>query len=450
MTGHKTTTAYRLQGLLTLLLLLILAVLLAWASSRHSIVVDWTRNGRHTLADASVRVLAQLEGPISIVSYAREQSTLRQGVSNFIDKFRRVKPDINYRFVNPDSVPDEVRQLGISINGELVIHYQGRMEHVRKADEAEVINALLRLARNQETWIAFIEGHGERDPAGAANHDLGDWGKHLTDRGYRIRPLNLAQVSAIPDNTAVVVLAGPQVALLPGESNLLIQYLQQGGNLLWLTEPGETALTQELSAYLGVQVANGTIVDVAGQLIGINDPSITILTESLYGKHDALKDFRLTTLFPRAAALLTTANDNWTYATLLGTGDHTWLETGAIDNTSQFDQASEQKGPLTLGLVLQRKDTESMSRQKVVVIGDGDFVSNQFLGNAGNLDLGLRLISWLGNDADQIEIPARIATDTQLTLSPITIGIIGIFFLLVLPVVFALIGLTLWWQRKRS
>jgi ABC-type uncharacterized transport system involved in gliding motility auxiliary subunit len=135
---------------------------------------------------------------------------------------------------------------------------------------------------------------------------------------------------------------------------------------------------------------------------------------------------------------------------LLSTGDHTWLETGAIDNTSQFDQSSEQKGPLTLGLIAVRKGAESADGQKVVVIGDGDFLSNRFLGNAGNLDLGLRLISWLGNDADQIEIPARIATDTQLSLSPITIGIIGIGFLLVLPVLFALVGLALWWQRKRS
>jgi ABC-type uncharacterized transport system involved in gliding motility auxiliary subunit len=280
MTGQKSTSAYRVQGLLTLLLLLILAALLAWASTRHVVVFDWTRNGRHTLADASVRVLSQMEGPISIVSYAREQTTLRQGVSQFLDKFRRIKPDIDYRFVNPDNVPDEVRQLGISINGELVIQYQGRTEHVRKADEGEVINALLRLTRNQETWIAFIEGHGERNPSGKANHDLGDWGNYLTTRGYRIRALNLAQISAIPDNTAVVVLAGPQVALLPGETRLLISYLQQGGNLLWLTDPGEAELTRELANYLGVQIANGTIVDVAGQLIGINDPSITMLTES--------------------------------------------------------------------------------------------------------------------------------------------------------------------------
>jgi ABC-type uncharacterized transport system involved in gliding motility auxiliary subunit len=384
------------------------------------------------------------------VSYAREQTTLRQGVSQFLDKFRRVKPDIDYRFVNPDSVPDEVRQLGISINGELVIQYQGRTEHVRKADEAEVINALLRLSRNQETWIAFIEGHGERNPSGKANHDLGDWGNYLTTRGYRIRALNLAQISAIPDNTSVVVLAGPQVALLPGETRLLISYLQQGGNLLWLTDPGEAELSRELASYLGVQIANGTIVDVAGQLIGINDPSITMLTESLYAKQAALEDFRLTTLFPRAAALIASANDNWSHTPLLGTGDHTWLETGAIDNTSQFDQGSEQKGPLTLGLIAVRKGAESTSGQKVVIIGDGDFLSNRFLGNAGNLDLGLRLISWLGNDAAQIEIPARIATDTQLSLSPITIGIIGIGFLLVLPVLFALVGLALWWQRKRS
>lgn len=444
---------YRINSLIMLLLLLILAGLLAWASTRYPLIFDWTRTGRHTLADASISVLERMDGPVTVTSYAREQSDLRNAIGKFIDKFQRVKPDLEFRFQNPDTVPDEVRDLGISINGELVLQYQGRTAHIREADEGAFINTLMSLSRGKQTWVAFIEGHGERNPLGKANHDLGEWGKHLVNRGYQIHALNLAEINAIPDNTSVVVLAGPSVALLNGETAMLLQYLQQGGNLLWLLDPDEIAMTQTIADYLHLLVPQGTVIDVAGQVIGINDPTITMVTTSLYGQHAALEGFSFTTLFPRATALATTANNTWTATPLLNTGDHTWLEADPVDENSQFDKDKDRLGPLTIGLALERKidgNGVEAKQQKIIVVADGDFLSNRYLGNSGNLDLGVRFINWLADDEDLIDIPARIATDTQLTASPLIIGGIGIFFLLVMPVLLILTGLTIWWRRKRS
>ncbi len=450
---QPSAATYRTNSLIMLLLLLALAGLLAWASTRYPVIFDWTRTGRHTLANASISVLERIDGPVTVTSYAREQTDLRNAISKFMAKFQRVKPDIQFRFQNPDVVPDEVRALGISINGELVLQYQGRSGHIREADEGAFINALMSLSRGKETWVAFIEGHGERNPLGKANHDLGEWGQHLVNRGYRIHPLNLAEVNTIPDNTAVLVLAGPRVPLLEGETAMLLQYLQQGGNLLWLLDPDEMAMTQTISDYLNILVPQGTIIDVAGQLIGINDPTTTMVTTSLYGKHAALDGFSFTTLFPRAAALTITDTSNWTATPLLNTGDHTWLKTDPLDENSQFDQDKDQMGPLTIGLALERKIETSRAeakQQKIIVVADGDFLSNRYISNSGNLDLGIRFINWLGDDEDLIDIPARIATDTQLTASPMIIGAAGIFFLLVLPLLLVLSGLTIWWRRKRS
>jgi len=35
------------------------------------------------------------------------------------------------------------------------------------------------------------------------------------------------------------------------------------------------------------------------------------------------------------------------------------------------------------------------TQQRIVVVGDGDFLSNAYLGNVGNLDMGLKMVSWL-------------------------------------------------------
>jgi hypothetical protein len=242
--------------------------------------------------------------------------------------------------------------------------------------------------------------------------------------------------------------------LLDGEIKLLLQYLEGGGNLLWLADPDEAAVAQPLADFLGIAFAGGTIFDVAGRLVGITDPGLTMITSSLYGSHDALAGFSFTTLFPRATTILASGSPGWTVTPLLSTGDHTWLETGPLDANSRYDAGAELQGPLTLGLSLERPfggdATANPGRQKVVIVGDGDFLSNTYLDNSGNLDLGIRLINWLAGDEQLIQIPARTAADTQLTVSSITIGVTGLVFLLALPMLLLMAGAAIWWHRRRS
>ena len=427
-------------------LLLVIAVLLAWLSTRFPLQADWTQAGRYTLSEASAEVLKRVEGPLEITAYARDQTDLRDAIKKLIYKYQRVKPDIVLRFVNPDAVPDEVRNLGIDVNGELVFRYQDRRENVRKASESEIVNAIQRLLRASDRWLAFIEGHGERNPLGKANHDLGEWGQTLHQRGFLFQSINLADQGAIPDNTTVLVIASPLVDLLPGETEIILDYLQHGGNLLWLTDPGEESGLDALAAYLHVTIGKGTVIDFSGQLVGVSDPTMAMVTASLYGPHPALDDFSYTSLFPKTTSVTANSDNPWTVKPLLTTGDHTWLETGALAGEVKLDGADTQ-GPLTIGLSLERD--VSGKQQRIIIVGDGDFLSNTYIGNTGNLELGLRFANWLSSDDDLISIPARTAGDTQLTMSTLLLGTLGILFLVLLPLGLAAAGIFIWWRRKK-
>lgn len=428
------------------ILLFTIAILLAWLSIRFPIEADWTRSGRHTLSNASIEVLKKIDGPLEVTAYAREQTDLREAIKKLINKYQRVKKDTVLRFVNPDAVPDEVRNLGIDVNGELVFRYQGRREHVRKGNENEIVNALQRLLRDSERWIAFVDGHGERNPLGHANHDLSEWAQYLRQRGFLFQSINLVEQGVIPDNTTILVIASPLVELLPGEIEIILNYLQRGGNLLWLTDPGEKSGLQALADYLHVTIGNGTVIDFSGQLVGLNDPGIAMVTTSLYGPHPALENFTYTSLFPRSTTITPKTDTPWTVKTLLTTGDHTWLETGKLAGEVKLD-GNDVQGPLTIGISLERNVEDK--QQRIAIIGDGDFLSNTYVGNTGNLELGLRLANWLGSDDDLISIPAKTATDTQLTMSPMLLGTYGIFFLVILPISLAAAGIIIWWRRKK-
>ncbi len=442
----------RLASAGTAVLILALAALLAWLSMRFPFVADWTSASRHTLSPASVELLGKLTGPLEITAYAREEPELRDVVRRVIDRYRRYKPDLGLQFVNPDVVPDEVRSLGVTVNGELVLKYQGRVEHVRSDNEQEFANALQRILRAHDRWLAFVEGHGERSAVGQANHDLGVWAQHLKQRGYHFRPVNLAETHAVPDNTSVLIIAGPQSPFLPGEVNIVLHYLDDGGNLLWLADPGATQGLDVLAARYGVSLPAGTVIDTAGQLLGLNDPTITVVTASLYAPHPALKDFTLTTFLPTAGAIMPVSGSEWTWAPLLSTGNHAWLEAGPLQGEVGMDAADVQ-GPLTLGAALTRArpaaQGKAVPEQRAVIVADGDFLSNTYVANSANLELGLRLISWLGRDEGLISIPARTAGDTQLEMDSTLLGSLGVLFFLVLPLGLMVTGITVWWRRSR-
>jgi ABC-type uncharacterized transport system involved in gliding motility auxiliary subunit len=87
--------------------------------------------------------------------------------------------------------------------------------------------------------------------------------------------------------------------------------------------------------------------------------------------------------------------------------------------------------------------------QRVAVLADGDFLANQFAGNAGNLDLGLNLVSWLAQDDDFININVRETPDATLVLSEPVLLAISVGFLLGLPLLLIAAGVTIWWRRRR-
>jgi hypothetical protein len=169
---------------------------------------------------------------------------------------------------------------------------------------------------------------------------------------------------------------------------------------------------------------------------------------SHYPDHPATQHFDRVTLYPYSAALEGVDGSDWQLTSLLQTGARSWNETGPIRGKVTLDrQQGERLGPLTIGLALQRQ--RQSGEQRVLVVGDGDFLANSYLGNGGNLDLGLNLIRWLSGDDELIGIPARTSRDLNLRLSR-TAGLsIGFGFLLLLPLLLFLTGLLIWWRRRR-
>jgi ABC-type uncharacterized transport system involved in gliding motility auxiliary subunit len=137
----------RLQGWVFAVLFIGIIGLLAWLSTVYVYQADWTAGGRNTISDDSRKLLAELTEPVTITAWASEDAMLRKQIKDLVGSYQRFKPDIDLEFINPDTAPERVRTEGVTVDGELVVGYQGRGEHVQVRSEQKLTNALLRVSR---------------------------------------------------------------------------------------------------------------------------------------------------------------------------------------------------------------------------------------------------------------------------------------------------------------
>lgn len=427
-----------------IVLLLVAAGLVLWLSRDYRLQFDWTHGARNTLSEASRNLLATLDKPLTVTAFASEQSGLRKRIDDFVGRYRQHKSDVVLDYVDPNIDPARVRAANVRIDGELVVEYNGRRENLNQLTEEAFTNALARLGRGGERWVVFVSGHGERSPERPANHDLSTWAGQLNKRGLKTRAITLGN-TAIPQNTSVLVIAGPRARLLAGEVRQIEQYLARGGNLLWLADPGALHGLERVAEMLGVEFQRGMIVDPTSQ--AITGTAANFIVTTRYGTHPAVQGFELMTLFPETAGLSVQAPKGWEAQTVLDTAPTAWVETGTLGKNIRFDAGADIRGPVVFASALTRK--QDAREQRVAIVGDGDFLSNAFIGNGGNLDLGMNLVNWLGADDAYINVPVLTAPDLQLSLSHYAQIAIALGFLVVIPLGLLTGGVVIWWRRRK-
>jgi ABC-type uncharacterized transport system involved in gliding motility auxiliary subunit len=418
-------------------------------SQMYVLHFDWTYLQRKTLSPGSQDMLAGLEGPVEITAFVRDNDLAgRQMIEVLVGRYQRFKADLQLEFVNPDREPGRVRELGITVPREMVVTYAGRSEQLKHGSEQALSNLLLRLARRGEQTIHFLSGHGERSITGAANYELGDFGRTLEQKGFRLQSLSLVTDPAPSAIEGLLVVASPNTELLTREIRFLMEYVALGGNLLWILDPDSPPSLEPLAESLGVAVLEGTVVDAGSRLYGIDDPAFAVVAQ--FPDHEITAGLGKVALFPRAVGFEVDEVDRWQATTLLATQEESWTESGEVTGRIQYDTGtSERPGPIIIGAALARSQPDSAAEQRVAVIGDGDFLSNSFLANGSNLDLGLRLLTWLSSGDARLAIEIRGAPDTQLQFSNSQLATLAIWFLLAQPLFTLGLGIAICWRRRR-
>lgn len=437
------------HGLFVVLLVLLVA-LLAWLAREFRVEHDLTRGHRNTLSPATLEVLKRLEGPVSVTAYAPARGAsgehVHRRIEEFMRPYQRAKADIALSLVDPREQPKAAAAAGVRAALELVIEFRRRSEHLTELNEHSFTNVLMRLARGAERVVLWLDGHGERRLNGQANQDLGEFGRQLEHKGFRLNSINLALAQEVPANAALLVIAGPQVELQPAEVQKIRRHVAGGGNLLWLIDPEPLRGLAPIAEALGLVLTPGTVVDPLSAQV--NAPAgFAVGVAAGYGRHPVTGALARNTLFPFARQLGVIEREEWRATPLIEVAQRGWVETGKLEGKLSFDKNRDFPGPVTIAVAFERN--VGARQQRVVVVGNGHFLSNTFVGNGGNLDLGINMINWLSGDDELITIQPRGVADSSIDIDQVTLYLISFAFLIALPLAFVFAGAVIWWRRRR-
>lgn len=431
-------------------LLAALVTFLAYLAHEHRVERDLTQTSRNTLSAATLDVLRQLDAPVRITAYAMARDSrgdnVHHRIENFLRPYRRVLPDLSLTLVDPREHPKAAAAAGVRAEVELVVEYRKRTEHLTDFTEQAFANLLMRLARGAERLVLWLDGHGERKLRGGANHDLGDFGRQLLQKGFRVNSVNLAVAQEMPANAALLLIASPQVEVMASEAQKIRKHIAEGGNLLWLIDPEPLRGLQQVAEQLGLVLMPGVVVDPRASDYRAS-PAFAVGTAAGYSPHAATANLTLNTFFPYARQIGTIEGDEWRVTPLIEVAPRGWVETGRSDGAPTFDKTRDIPGPVTIAIALERMVNDRA--QRIVVFGNASFLSNTYLGIGGNLDLGVNLVNWLVGDDDLITIQPRPSADSRLEIGQLALYLIAFSFLILLPFAFVITGAVIWWRRRK-
>jgi ABC-type uncharacterized transport system involved in gliding motility auxiliary subunit len=271
-----------------------------------------------------------------------------------------------------------------------------------------------------------------------------------------VKAVNLATSNAIPEDCSAIIIAGPKTTFFPTESALLEKYVEAGGKVFFLLDPETDAGLEELLKKWKVGLDNDVVVDSSGlgQLLGMG-PAAPLVTS--YESHSITRDMsRVMTFFPmaRSVRVLTDSGSAFNATVLFKTSESSWGEKNLKGNEAQFNEGTDIKGPVNLGLISTKSvtsdgKTKNFGKEaRVVVIGDSDFAMNAYFRKAANGDLFLNTVSWLAEDEDLISIRPKSAENRTVQMTQARGRALYWLAIVFMPLGVLVAGIMVWIRRR--
>jgi len=416
---------------------------------RHHKRFDLTAEGLYTLSDQTRKVVGNLQKDVKVIKFDKEDDPQ---LADRMAEFKYLSGRISYERIDPQQKPEIARQYAIQKFGETIVAAGERIERPQATDEQALINAILKVTRDKLKRVYFTEGHGEKSFSAEGGGYATVEGV-LKNENYEVKSINLVTSGQVPAECDVLIVAGPKKPYFPQEVAMIGKYLDEGGKVFLMLDPepdhpnSDPQLDDVLKSW-NIKSGNDVVLDAsgAGRLLGLG-PAAPLAGS--YAEHPITKDMKqMATYFPMARSIKAgdSSKPEISLTELFKTSDNSWAETELKGNEAKYDEGKDTKGPISLGVAGTKKVGDKEAR--LVVIGDSDFASDQYIRRMANGDLFFNTVNWLAQDEDLISIRPKSATNRSIAMTEAQQSTFRWLAVLFMPLAAISAGAYIWWKRR--
>ncbi|MBP0128943.1 MAG: GldG family protein [Nitrospira sp.] len=447
--SSRRSTRMGANSLLMILLFVSILAIVNFLAARHSIRWDLSENQNFSLAPQTNRVLRNLPREVLVTVFTREKDPGYQSYKERLDSYRQASPKITVEFVDPERQPKIAQNYGINRTDTAVFESAGHTVRVTSPSEVELTGALIRVTQDRQKQVLFLEGHGEPSLEDRERTGLSVAKDILLKQGYNVGTLSLLKEAAVPDQTAILVVAGPRRPVTTEEQERIHTYVEKGGHLLLLIDPDTQAGLNPLLTQWGLGVGPGVLVDLQDRLA---QGDLTSLLVRTFTEHEITQDLSAAVLFPLARHITFDEQTGkaWDYVPLARTSPNSWAETDIKGRVVNLDEKEDIKGPLPMAAAISPKvpPEEGKPRPAVVVIGNSTFATNAFMNFPGNSDFFLHRAAWLAEERNMMSLVPKDSALRPFTPNPLQERALLYLQVILLPVAMFVAGILVWRKRR--
>ncbi|MDG2307034.1 MAG: GldG family protein [Candidatus Binatia bacterium] len=411
---------------------------------------DLTLARRLSLSSYSTSVLEQLQDPLEIDFYYRRGERMR--ARDLLERIADASSRVHYELIDIDRNPLQAKENGVRRFDRAVLSYDGRESVTPAATEEALVGGIAQILEQRRPVLYFVNDHRERTTRVGHADQFGRAAQFLRGEGYDLLPLSLLQQPDVPQDASAVVLAGPEVDYVEQEIAKLEAYLRGGGSVLVLLDPAELPRLASWIATHGLELADDVVIDQANRVYGSDGTNVLV---PYFRDHPSVNALETPAVLGRGRSVGVAGGGDGDDADDVQIVARTARESFAAHGAErtrggsvEFASETDRAGPIgVIGASI--VDTGG----RLLVVGDADFASDNFVTLLGNKDLLVTLLGWL---TEREATGARVRADTAGLgpLSPVFVSerlATKIFWLAVIvqPGLVLLLGVGVVLRRRR-
>ena len=456
------------QTLIRLVIVLAMVILVNVISIRLFGRLDLTAQHVYTLSDASKTIVGSLDDRVTVKAYFTEDlpapyNGIRRTTLDMLNDYKAYsKGNLQFEFMSPEGEKgeQEAQEQGVGpvqvqvINNDklevkrgymgLVMLYEDKKETLPVIQnlgslEYDLTSAMKRLTTRQKKKIGYSIGHQEPEPTSYRQ------ASQVVSAQYDLVPVDLSGNAAVPSDLTALLIVSPQSRFSDSSKFAIDQFLMRGGKVAFMlnqynatlqarfAQQTDLGLDDQLASY-GVRVnkdlvrdaqcAPVTVMQQQGMFrIQSQVPFPLLPNASNFNAGNVMVKDLQNVFFYFVSSVDTSfaATRGLRAEVLVRSSAQSGRQTGfmTIDPFQKLSPGdlAEQGIPLAAAVEgsfksfftdKQPQATITVSPEtRIIVVGDGDFMKDDYLGSRDNLNFFANIVDYLADDAGLITIRSK-------------------------------------------